>query len=231
MRRTGWLLVGFSLAGAVCFRTRLRTIVFYSTCFLGGLTIIFNAEYIYTQLPGWESSLQSNVPGYDQAFQLQTFNDRLTSFQTLRNDPGIWSAFGLPTDERSSIFVHDAISETLVSYGVVGMLAFLTVLVLVLTVSHQLVWKATNPTDQYYASLLLSFIFANLFVGALMQSHINIFPVNFIFWMCAGALLKITFNQQAIVAVKPKIDLAALAAALKPAKPPVAALSGYLPGR
>lgn len=234
LRRTGWLVVFFSLAGAICFRTRLRTTVFYSLCLLGGILIIFNAESIYGYLPRWEASLQSSIPGYDQAFQLQTFNDRLSSFQTLTHSQNIWSPFGLSTEQREAIFVHDAISETLVSYGVIGLLAFVTVLVVVLGASHRLVWKATNPSDQYYASLLLSFIFANLFVGAIMQSHINIFPVNFIFWMCAGALLKITFNQQTIVAVKPKIDPVALAAAIKAARRPVTAtvMGGYsLPNR
>lgn len=232
LRRTGWLLIVFSLAGAVCFRTRLRTIVFYSICFLGGLAIIFNAEYVYTQLPTWEARLQSNIPGYDQALQLQTFNDRLSSFQTLRDNHDIWSLFGLPAEQRDSIFVHDAITQTIVSYGVIGMLAFLGVLVLVLSISHRLVWRAKDSADLYYAALLLSFVFSNLFVGALMQSHIDIFPVNFIFWMCTGALLKITFNQQPIIVAKPKLDLAALTAALKTAKRPVTAMTGYtLPGR
>ena len=233
LRRTGWLLVGFSLVGAACFRTRLRTIVFYSACLVGTMTIILNAEYIYTRLPSWETSLQSSIPGYDQALGLQTFNDRLSSFETLKSNPAIWSAFGLTTEQRDGIFVHDAISQTLVSYGVVGMLAFMTVLFVVLSTSHRLVWKATDPAALYYAALLLAFIFSNLFVGALMQSHIDIFPVNFIFWMCAGALLKITFNQQTIVETKPKIDLAALAAALQAAKRPITAqMSGYsLPGR
>ena len=231
LRRTGWLVIVFSLAGAVCFRSRLRTTIFYTVCFLGGAAIIFNAEYLYTKLPAWEASLQSSIPGYDQALQLQTFNDRLSSFQALREDRTIWSAFGLPANQRATIFVHDAISQTLVSYGAVGMLAFLVVLVTVLSTRHRLVWKATNSAERSYAALLLSFIFANLFVGALLQSHIDIFPVNFIFWMCAGALLKITFNQQLIVEVKTKLDLAALAAALKP-KEPLAAIGRYsLPGR
>ncbi len=32
LRRTGWLLIFFSLAGAYCFRSRFRTIVFYTIC-------------------------------------------------------------------------------------------------------------------------------------------------------------------------------------------------------
>ena len=168
LRRTGWLVVGFSLAGAYCFRTRVRTAVFYSLCLCGGLLIIFNADYIYGKLPTWETSLQTTMPGYDQAFQLQTFNDRLYSFQNLRDNPAIWSFFGLSTEEKDAVFAHDAITQSICSYGVVGLIAFVTVIVTVLTMSHRLVWQATNEADQKYASLLLSFIFANLFVGAMM---------------------------------------------------------------
>ena len=231
LRRTGGLVVIFSLVGAVCFRSRLRTTIFYIVCLVGGATIILNSEYIFTKLPAWESTLQSSIPGYDQALQLQTFNDRLSSFQTLKENSSIWSAFGVSNELKESIFAHDAITQMIISYGVIGSLAFVAVIVLVLATSHRLVWKATSPADRSYAALLLSFVFANLFVGALLQSHIDIFPVNFIFWLCAGALLKITFHQQPIVAVKPKIDLAALAAALKP-KEPLAAMGRFsLPGR
>ena len=121
------------------------------------------------------------------------------SFQTLRDNRAIWSLFGLPASVRASIYSHDAISETLVSYGAVGMLAFLLLLGYVLSVSHRIVWKAPQGPERSYTALLLSFIFANLFVGALMQSHISIFPVNFIFWMCGGALLKITLHQQPVL--------------------------------
>ena len=68
LRRTGWLVVMFSLAGAFCFRTRLRTIIFYSVCLALGLLIIFNTEYIFTQLPSWESSLQTSIPGMTRRF-------------------------------------------------------------------------------------------------------------------------------------------------------------------
>ena len=229
LRRTGWLVVGFSLAGAYCFRSRARTLVFYTVCLCGGMVLIFNAETIYGKLPVWESELQATVPGYDQALQLQTFNDRLYSFQNLRDNREIWSLFGLSTEEKENFFAHDAITQSVMSYGAVGLFAFLSVIVVVLAMSHRLVWRATNASDRSYASLLLSFVFANLFVGALMQSHIDIFPVNFIFWVCAGALLKITFHQQPIVQKKPTIDLAALAAMV--AKKPQPVMSSYtLPG-
>ena len=235
LRRTGWLVVGFSLAGAFCFHSRIRTLVFYALCLFGGLLLIFNAEVIFTKLPVWESSLQSAIPGYDQALQLQTFNDRLYSFQNLRDNREIWSFFGLSSTEKASISAHDAITESIISYGIVGLLAFVTVIVTVLIMSHLLVWKATNSSDRRYSALLLSFIFSNLFVGALMQSHIAIFPINFLFWVCAGALLKITFNQQPIVIKQPKIDLESLEAALKATKrrPTVNVLGGgyALPGR
>ena len=205
LRRTGWLVVMFSLAGAYCFRSRFRTTVFYVLCLTGGIFVLFNTEYIFGQLPQWESNIQRAIPGYDQAFTLQTFNDRLLSFQTLRESSSIWTAFGMPTDMRGTVYVHDAITQTLVSYGVVGMLAFMVLLGQTLAVSHRLVWKAPNGPERSYAAMLLAFIFANLFVGAIMQSHIEIFPVNFIFWMCAGALLKITVHQQPIlVEDKPK---------------------------
>ena len=233
LRRTGWLVVGFSLLGAFAYRSPTRTIIFYVLCLAGGLLLIFNAETIYGKLPIWESSLQAALPGTDdRALVLQTFNDRLYSFENLRDNRAIWSFFGLAVEERESIFAHDAITQSIVSYGVVGVTAFVTVIVTILTMSHRLVWRATNEQDQRYASLLLGFVFSNLFVGALMQSHIDIFPVNFIFWMCAGALLKITFQQQPIVLVKPKVDLAALAEALRIKRPTPNPMGTYtLPGR
>ena len=217
-------MVAFSLAGAYCFRSRIRTVIFYSACLCGGLLLILNAEYIYTPAAGLgRPSWSRSFPGYDQALQLQTFQRPPLELRNCCDPTGKSGRFSVsPPTKRRTIFAHDAITESIISYGVVGLAAFVTVIVTVMSVSHRLVWQATNQSDRRYAALLLAFIFSNLFVGALMQSHINIFPVNFIFWICAGALLKITFNQQPIVLKKPTIDLAALAVALKP-KPATAA--------
>jgi hypothetical protein len=200
LRRTGWLVIGMSVAGAFCFRSPRRTKVFYGICLTGLLLIIFNSEALYTSLPFWEAGLQRAMPGFDQAFQLQTFNDRLYSFQTLTEDPNIWTLFGVPSAERTDFHVHDAISETLISYGVVGSLAFVVVLVVVLVISHRVVWRSDDRAERGYAALLLSMIFANIFIGAVMQSHISIFPINFLFWLCVGALTTVTFKKPAAAA-------------------------------
>lgn len=195
-RRTGWLIVVFACLGAYCFRSRFRTGLFYGFCVVGTALIIINTEFIFRNLPVWEGQLQTAIPGYDQAFYLQTFNDRLWSFENLRDNPAIWSAFGLTAEEKGSIYTHDAISQTLVSYGVVGMFAFIAVLVGVLVISHRLIWNVRDKADRLYLSLLVAFIFSHLFIGGIMQTHITIYPINFIFWMCVGVLLKIITSQQ-----------------------------------
>ncbi len=67
-------------------------------------------------------------------------------------------------------------------------------MIAVLWMTHRIVWEETDNSRRRYTSLLLSFVFANLFIGAMMQSHIDIFPVNFLFWFSTGALLKITLH-------------------------------------
>ena len=158
--------------------------------------IIFNAAYLLSVLPRWEEIIQSFLPGTDEALHLQTFNERLYSFMSLTSDPGMWSFFGLPVSERGNFALHDAISQTLVEYGAIPLIVFVGLLIAVLCLSHQLVWREHDLPRRKYVALLLSMVFANLFTGALMQSHINIFPINFIFWFCVGALLKVVFQER-----------------------------------
>jgi hypothetical protein len=200
LRRTGWLVMLFSAGGAFCFRSRRRTQIFYIACLSILLLLIFNAAFIYTQLPYWDSVILSNFPGSADSVHLQTFNERLFSFQTLTDNKLIWTAFGMSPSEMEGIAVHDAITQTVMGYGVVGTLVFLGFLTGGLVVSHRVVWKSTDPIERNYMALLLSLIFANIFVGAVMQSHIGIFPVNFLFWICAGALTTATFKKPAVEA-------------------------------
>jgi hypothetical protein len=151
-------------------------------------------------LPYWDSLLFSAMPTYGQDFQLETFNDRLFSFQTLTDRKEIWTFFGMPPSDQAGFSVHDAITQTIMAYGVVGMVVFLTVLVAGLVISHRVVWRSTDPVERSYAALLLSLVFSNIFVGAVMQSHIAIFPINFLFWLCAGALTTVTFKKPAVEA-------------------------------
>ena len=117
------------------------------------------------------------------------------------------------------------------SYGVCGLLAFVGVLVWILSLSHRVVWRAMGHSERSYAALLLSFIFANIFVGAMMQSHISIFPMNVVFWMCSAALLKITFNPPPAVEEKGKVDLVALIDATNARRSAGALTPHFLPNR
>ena len=96
--------------------------------------------------------------------------------------------------------IHDAITQTVAGYGVVGTLVFAIVLITALVVSHRVVWRSDKQIERNYMALLLSLVFANIFVGAVMQNHIAIFPVNFLFWLCAGALTTVTFKKPAVEA-------------------------------
>ena len=200
VRRTGWLVIGLSVGGAYCFRYRRRTQVFYLACLTVLFLLIINAAFLYTQLPYYDSLIYSAFPTLGQNFQLETFNDRLYSFQTLTDQKEIWTLFGLSPTAQAAFSVHDAITQTIMGYGIVGTLVFLGVLVGGLIVSHRVVWNSTNPVERNYTALLLSLIFANIFIGAVMQNHIAIFPINFIFWVCAGALTTVTFKKPAVEA-------------------------------
>ena len=196
LRRTGWLVIGLAVFGIYCFSSRKRTGFFYGICIGFGGLVIFNAAYIYTRLPIWDDVIQSALPNSMNAFHLQTFNDRLYSFITLTEVSGVWTAFGLPERERTNFSVHDAITESLVKYGALPLFIFLGVMAVILIASHRMVWREHDLARRRYVTLLLSLIFSNLFVGAMLQSHINIFPINFIFWFCVGALLKVVLQEQ-----------------------------------
>ncbi len=88
LRRTGWLVILFSIGGSFCFGSRLRTGAFYTICLGGGLFVIFSANYLLVTLPLWDNAIQRLFPGLEQMMQLQTFNDRLYSFINLTENGG-----------------------------------------------------------------------------------------------------------------------------------------------
>jgi hypothetical protein len=213
LRRTGWLVIGLSVAGAFCFRSRRRTQIFYISCGTVLVLLILNAGRLLEQLPYWDNVIMTELPSYGGDLQLETFNDRLFSFQTLTGNSQIWTFFGMTPDEASAYAVHDAITQTIIGYGMVGSIVFLGVLITGLVISHRVVWRSTDPTERSYMALLLSLIFANIFVGAVMQNHIAIFPINFLFWLCAGALTTVTFKKPAVEAAA--FDLESLQALIE----------------
>ncbi len=198
LRRTGWILVAMAPIGYFCFRSIRRTVVFYTLAITVIVVLFSNADYIDQNWDSWQSYLPLDGSFETQAFRIGTFTDRANSYKNVLTDPELWSWFGL--GQGKTMVTHDAIGETLASYGIVGLVAIATLCIVGLYKFHSLILKRRDESIISALGLLMAIITSNLFASIIFQSHIVIFPANFFFWFCVGCAFK--FGMEDPVAKK-----------------------------
>jgi hypothetical protein len=208
LRRTGWLLVAMAPICYYCFRSVRRTILFYSLAITIIVVLFSNADFIDENWDAWQSYLPLNGSFEEQAFRIGTFTDRANSYRNVLTDPDLWSWFGL--GQGNTMVTHDAIGETLASYGVVGLVAIGSLCIVGLYKFHSLILQRRDDSIISALGLLMAIITSNLFASIIFQSHIVIFPANFFFWFCVGCAFK--FGMEDPVAKPTAVEAPSLAA-------------------
>jgi len=169
---------------------RRRTKVFYVSCVGGFMTLVFTSNWLLKMLPVWDSYLIKSTPFLLQATRIQTFGDRLHSYNQLKN-PDNYSLFGLSHD----VATHDSITAALVRHGAVPVFILAVIVVVALIKVHGRLQRLSNPAERRLAALYMGTVAAIFAGGALFGQVFGIFPINTYWWMIMGALMSMTLAR------------------------------------
>jgi len=169
---------------------RRRTKVFYASCVGVFMTLVLASNWFLKMLPVWDSYLSKSTPFLVQATRIQTFGDRLHSYNQLK-DPNTYSLFGLTHD----VATHDSITAALVRHGAVPLIVLAIIVFVALIKIHGCLQQLNNPAERRLAALFMGTVAAIFAGGALFGEVFGIFPINTYWWMIMGALMSMTLAR------------------------------------
>jgi hypothetical protein len=173
------------------FSTRRRMLMFYGSALTGYLTLVMSSAWILKMLPYWDSFMPKGMPFLAQLTRLQTFSDRLKSFDQLKRAE-TYSWLGLDHE----IVSHDAITTGIARYGMLPMATVALVGMLLLVKVHRALLKLPSVNERRAASLLLGLSAATFAGGALVGGVFGTFPNNVYWWMMIGGLAMMTVARR-----------------------------------
>lgn len=190
LARTALVVWIVALFAFWCFRSRLRTKVFYLSAVGGFLTLIAAAPFFLQHISEWDpaNNVQSDVVG--QAVRIQTYVERLRGFENLTRSTDMYSFFGLPQDMKmtETTWNHDPISSLLVDFGLTGLLAAGAVVIFGLRFIHRRLLAAPSGIQRDTAVLLTAVNVGWLTSHLLFNSVIGTFPCNTFLWLFNGMI-------------------------------------------
>ena len=169
---------------------RRRTKLFYASCVGVFMTLVMASNWFQKMLPVWDSYLVKSTPFLLQATRIQTFGDRLHSYNQLKN-PDNYSLFGLSHE----VPTHDSITSALVRHGAVPVLILAVIVIVALVKVHGRLQQLENPSERRLAALFLGTVAAIFAGGALFGEVFGIFPINTYWWMIMGAAMSMTLAR------------------------------------
>ncbi|SRR5579862_143867 len=207
--RSGWAVWMFGLLGMLFFRGRARTLFFYGGFVVSLVLVVFNADVLLDRLGDLQALLPSGNSFFTSAFRLETYSARLYSYQNLLNNGDLWTWFGNSSLAASRVvqnneLSHDAITQTLVSFGVVGLAIILYVGVASFAWLHERVLRLRAGRERAWGVGLLSILAGIMASGLLTGNHLAVYPLSFLFWALAGTLVRhIRLNEEPALAQEP----------------------------
>lgn len=191
--RAGWVLLLLVFLIWICSRWEATTILMYSTI-VGGFVFLFaNADSMLRSLDVLDNALPQQTDTQVEAFHVATFSDRLVSFHNVMTNPAFHTWFGnrdavqLELDSRENT-AHDQIGQILISYGFAGLTLFGVVLVLGLWFGHRAVFRQPDKAKRELLLGILSVELATILSGMLFGSHLEVFPINVLFYLFASTV-------------------------------------------
>ncbi len=182
-----WLV---ALPALFLLANRRRTKIFYASCVGVFMTLVLASNWLLKMLPVWDSYLIKSTPFLLQATRIQTFGDRLHSYNQLKN-PDNYSLFGLSHE----VATHDSITAALVRHGAVPMIILAVIVIVALIKIHGRLQQLDNPAERRLAALYMGTVAAIFAGGALFGQVFGIFPINTYWWMIMGALMSMTLAR------------------------------------
>lgn len=209
--RTGWVL-GLACFGVmICFRHKLLTQLCYVASGVVVAGLIFGASWMLKNevLREINRIIFNTVPASEKmlgSFSLLTFNSRLRSFEHLTSNSDIWTPFGfkvagleqsLVYTEGSGIYVHDAITDSLMKFGYVPLAILLLFGIWSVIKIHSTVFQQTSPLAKGVAVAGAAGAFSFAVAGLSSWSVLYTFPVNCYLWLCCGIVVSLHFYARA----------------------------------
>jgi|GEM_PF-1730486 len=191
-----WIIALFSLW---CFRSAVRTRVFYTAVFVGIVSMIGFAGWIQENLHLIDPARYATSDYGASALSILTYNDRLTGFINLTASTQMYSWFGIPQAQQGfgATYSHDPISGLIMKVGVVGFLMVLVGVISGLRWIHTHILALAPGRGRELAVLLMSLLAGWLCTEVLVNSVITVFPLNALFWLFVGATtFLVTTNQE-----------------------------------
>ncbi len=193
--RTGWLCGVVAAGAAVMFRTRLTTVLAYSSGVAVAVTLILASDYLLESraMANLESSMTDETVGdarSERTATMGTLNARFESFSFLKNNKEIWTPFGIAAagrqDPREYFRIHDAITDYLVRIGYVPLFSLLIVGGAGLTYMHHRILSIA-PVPARRIAIVAMACAMGIASGALASpAQLRVYPVNVFFYAFMG---------------------------------------------
>jgi O-Antigen ligase len=200
--RAAWVLLALAVIVWGCCRTRVGTIALYGVALAGFASLLINSDPLLRSLEQIDGYLPKDSDAEAQAFRVSTFSDRLVSFRNVLTNPEFHTWFGNRAqtyedslEESHENGAHDQIGQILVNFGFVGLIFFLSVMVLGLAIGHHAIFRQRDPVRRKIMLGCLSVLIATLFSGMLFGSHLGLFPVNIFFALIVGCFFAVNQDR------------------------------------
>lgn len=188
----GAIVFGLLNLGALyVFRSRRWTRLCYVVGVASFMALVLNAGFIRDNLPVIQSFIpQSESDAGERFLTVSTFSDRLLGYQNVLGNPRSWTLFGKeinPLEEgyRSENYSHDALSQIILTRGIVFTSLLLIAVVGILCWAHGRVHALPGRNSRNFAAFLLSVVVLML-ANNVAGYALHIYPVNLFFWLFVG---------------------------------------------
>lgn len=203
--RTAFLMVAVMLAGMVCFRTRLGTILFYIAGGGAFIALLVSARFLLDRIELATIKL-TEILGNTLSFEainLNTFSDRLMGFAEVLTNPEAYTWFGHGTsrgiDPRDPLYNHDLLSSTLVRYGAVPLCVLIIATLVFLVWTHGQILGIRDPRRRQIGAGMLALGLSFFAISITSGNVLTIFPVNVFFWLAVTSTILIVSADKAAV--------------------------------
>lgn len=157
------------------------TITFYTSAVIAFVLLVLNSTYILENLASWDTVVASKL---GNNYSIQTFSDRLKSFETLK-DAKYYSLLGTDTDYG----IHDFFSFVLIKSGVIGLLAFAVSAFTGASYIHSWTWKLPKDLRPFYVAQLTMLIPFTALIGLGGRGDLHVTPNNIRIWTLVGCII------------------------------------------
>ena len=190
--RTGWVFAVVAVAVAPMIKHRSLTMFGYAMAVGAFIIIFFASPYLLRHKILNEISedvwKEKRTNEWAQTTNIATLNDRLEGFESLIMEPRAWTPLGLrlsthtESSVRNKLSSHDVLTDMLLNYGYVTMLAAAFYIIRQLWKLHHFVFVEKEPLARAIGATCLALGLAIASGATTNGAQFSTYPVNFYIW-------------------------------------------------